>query len=93
MERYIKNVRKWFVENEELGKIYDTRQKFPTYLAHCESSSWELVLDVNKNTNGNPYFIPATKQEYNAQMGIVEQSKKGDKDLKQKLLKLLELDV
>lgn len=87
-ERYVKNIKKWFVEEEELGKIYDTEQKFPKHLAHSSTSNWDTVLEMNRNSNGL-WFIPSTKQEYNKQQGIVEQSKKGDENLKQALLNLL----
>ncbi len=71
MERYVKNIKKWFAEDSELDKIYDTSKLFPTHLSHCKNETWEKVLDHTRYRHViqgyNEYFIPATEQEYIAQ--------------------------
>jgi len=74
MERYVKNIKKWFNENSELGKIYDTSKPFPTHLDYCKDETWENVLLDDRyhlNTSGwKTWFIPATEEEYNIQESI-----------------------
>lgn len=75
MERYIKCIKKWFTEDSELGKIYDTLDPFPKYLEFCKYETWKRVLDnerYNKSSNTwQSYFEPSTEKAYNEQKGII----------------------
>lgn len=96
MERYVKCIKKWFNEDSELGKIYDTSKPFPTHLDWCKDETWKNVLVDNryhKNTLGwKTWFIPSTEKEYMIQeQGFyVEDPLVEDLSYIEPLLKLLE---
>jgi hypothetical protein len=74
MERYVKNIKKWFQEESELGKIYDTSLPFPTHLNFCKNETWELVLSDDRYSGEKlgykKWFIPATREEWDLQEGF-----------------------
>lgn len=59
--KYVKVKPNYFIEKEEIDKIYDTSKPFPTHLKHCESKTWQEVL-IGKNSC--KFFIPINYEEY-----------------------------
>ena len=92
MERYIKNIRCWFIENSELNKIYDTLKPFPTHLERCQDETWEKVLDHNRYEHKecyNYYFISSTKEEFDKQNNLNYKDENYENENYENLIKLL----
>jgi len=53
--RYVKVKPGYFVEEDQVGLIYDTNKPFPNYLTHCKDYNWEEVL---KDDALNKHFEP-----------------------------------
>lgn len=74
---YVEVLPGYFVETDQIGKIYKTSEPFPTHLKCCSNLTWGKELEKNKD---NKYFKPSTKEAYDKQ-----QTKTlviGDKDYK-----------
>jgi hypothetical protein len=71
--KYVKCIKKWFVENSELNKIYDTSKPFPNHLQMCTGETWESVLSNKRysdSTGWKQWFEESTKEEYCRQEGL-----------------------
>lgn len=70
--KYVKCIKKWFVEGSEYNKIYDTSEPFPNHLQMCKTETWENVLSDKRYTNSTgwkEWFEESTKEEYYTQRG------------------------
>lgn len=47
--RYVKVKSGFFMEKEEIGKVYDTNEPFPSHLTHCGDLTWSKVWDRESN--------------------------------------------
>lgn len=65
---YVEVKAHFFVEKEEIGKIYKTSDPFPTHLKECSKFTWEKVF---KDGNGK-YFPASTKEAYDSQFKAKE---------------------
>lgn len=45
--RFVQVKEGFFIEKEEIGKIYDTTKPFPTHLKYCEYHTWERTFTEN----------------------------------------------
>ena len=65
---YVEVLKGFFLEVEQIGKIYKTPDPFPTHLDCCSTFLWENVL-IGHNKQ---FFKPSTEKKYNLQEGIVK---------------------
>ena len=71
--KYVKCIKKLFVEASEFNKIYDTSKPFPNHLEMCQTETWESVLSDKRYTHNSlgwkEWFEESTEDEYCIQEG------------------------
>ena len=65
---YLEVIGKYFVENDQIGKIYKTSEPFPNYLQECSNKNFYNWLRVY-NTR---WFKPSTKEAYDKQFLLTD---------------------
>ena len=61
---YVEVLAGFFLEKDQIGKIYKTSDSFPKHLQHCTVYTWQGVCTNDQKK----YFKPSTKEAYEAQI-------------------------